>query len=414
MSRGSKILMAFCLLVVAATVYLIWLRPSWDEKYQKDGKEPYDVDIIHDLILDKFGNKNSYEYLAASDSGIGQFINKGFTYVFIGNILHLDSAGESDLLQFVAQGNTAFIASNRTSHLFSNFSLTKNPLGSSSNKQFKFFDYDDTTHLHIKLPDSNDSLHFPMVYQDIIISYPFKYLNNDLDLNENVSLLGHFNKNRTNFFSFKYGRGIFYFYTTPLTLTNYSLSKEENLAYADYLFSFIDPQNGIFWDEYNKNTHYNDKEIEYEQKEQSPLRYILAQPGLRFAWYLSLGLLILYIIFIGKRRQRPIPVLEKSQNASLQFIQTVGKLYYAERDHRNICIHKMKLFHNFLRSRYGINVNTINNQLQDKIAAISGVSPNEIKSIYTSYLFIEKQVELSDDDLIQFNSAINNFYKKCK
>lgn len=414
MNRGSKILIAVCLLVVTATIYYAWLRPSWTEKYRKEGKEPYDVDMIHDLIMEKFGKINSYEYLAATDSNLTQFTNKGLTYVFIGNVLHLDSAGESDLLQFVAQGNTAFIASNRTPHLFSNFNLTQDALDSLSNVQLKIFDFDDTTHLNVKLANSNDSLHFPMVYQDIISRFPFKYLNTELDFNENISVLGRFNKNHINFFSFKYGRGIFYFYTTPLTLTNYSLSKEENLAYADFLFSNIDPQQGIFWDEYNKEVHYNEAETEFEQKEQSPLRYILAQPGLRFAWYLSLGLLLLYIIFIGKRRQRPIPVLEKAQNSSLEFIQTVGKLYYAERDHRNICMHKMKLYHNFLRSRYGINVNTITNQLQDKIAIISGVSLVEIKAIYTSYIFIEKQVELSDDDLIQFNSAINNFYKKCK
>ena len=120
------------------------------------------------------------------------------------------------------------------------------------------------------------------------------------------------------------------------------------------------------------------------------------------------------MIFVGKRRQRPIPVLEKIQNTSLEFIKTVGKLYYTERDHRGISMHKMKLFNNFLRSRYSINANTITDELKERIALVSGVGMENVNKIYTGYFWIEKQIEIDDNDLIDFTTAINNFYKHCK
>jgi len=74
----------------------------------------------------------------------------------------------------------------------------------------------------------------------------------------------------------------------------------------------------------------------------------------------------------------------------------------------------MKLFNNFLRSRYSINANTITDELKERIALVSGVGMENVNKIYTGYFWIEKQIEIDDNDLIDFTTAINNFYKHCK
>ncbi|MBK6839709.1 MAG: hypothetical protein IPG90_16740 [Bacteroidetes bacterium] len=142
--------------------------------------------------------------------------------------------------------------------------------------------------------------------------------------------------------------------------------------------------------------------------------YILSQDSLRWAWYLVLALTILYMIFFGKRRQRIIPILEPKKNTSLEYIRTVGQLYYQERNHRVICIHKMKLFQAFLRSKYFINTYEVDDDTIEKIAVKSTVDKEVIRSIFSQYNWIDKNLDISDQMLINFHQQIEKFYKTCK
>ncbi len=413
----NKILIPLFAAIAISAVYYISTKKSWDKKYNSINKNPYDTYLIHELLFNKFNGTKNRDYTSITDSSLKEFCQAGYTYVFIGKQLYLDSVDQASMLTFVAQGNTALISSEYLPYFLYDMQFTRDTTYLDSMNQNVYIDQfplTESSQIKIKIEDTKNALVFPNVIDDKIYMSSYSYLEPNYGFNERVEILGHFNNDKINFFSYEYGRGKFLIQTTPQTFTNYALSKEENLAYADFVFSKLDPSTGIFWDEYNKTYHYKFNKQNTDQEEESPLRYILSQPGLRYAWYLSLAFLILYMIFVGKRRQRPIPVLEKLQNTSLEFIKTVGKLYYTERDHRGICMHKMKLYNNFLRSRYSINANSITEELKERIAIVSGVSPENVNKIYSSYFWIEKQIDLSDDELIEFNSAINNFYKQCK
>lgn len=417
-SKALKIiLIVICTLIVAAALYFLINRDSWEESYQSDKKKPYDTYIIHELLFGKFKNQQNHEFKSASDSSLKEFVNSNLTYVFIGRQIYLDSIATAELITFVAQGNKAFISVDIIPLFLYNFQFIRDTIYSDTLNQENYsnqFQSQLASSINIKIDGQTDSLNFPFVYENQKINHAYTYLKSQYGLNKTVIPLGKFNNNLINFFSFDYGKGKFLIHTTPQTFTNYALSKENNLSYADFVFSHLKINGGIFWDEYNKNIHFSPSPLKKNKEEESPLRYILSQPALRIAWYLSLAFLLLYMIFVGKRRQRVIPVLEKAQNSSLEFIKTVGKLYYSERDHRGICMHKMKLFNNFLRNRYSINGNNITEELKNKISIVSGINLENINLIYSNYSWVEKQIEISDDELIQFNTAINNFYKQCK
>jgi hypothetical protein len=73
---------------------------------------------------------------------------------------------------------------------------------------------------------------------------------------------------------------------------------------------------------------------------QSPLRYILTEAPLRWATYSGMTLLLLFMAFSAKRRQRIIPVVKTAPNRSFGFMQLISNLYYQK--HNNIEILKMK------------------------------------------------------------------------
>ena len=99
----------------------------------------------------------------------------------------------------------------------------------------------------------------------------------------------------------------------------------------------------------------------------SPLKYILSQPPLAWGWYILLGMAVLYLIFRAKRRQRVIPVLEKNENTSLEFINTIGRLYFIQNNHRQLALEKMKLFLGFIREHYHLPTREINDAFKKQL-----------------------------------------------
>jgi hypothetical protein len=75
-------------------------------------------------------------------------------------------------------------------------------------------------------------------------------------------------------------------------------------------------------------------------KATTPLRYVLSEPPLKWAIYSMLILLILFMVFTAKRRQRIIPVVKAPANRTFGFMQLISNLYYQK--HENGEILKMK------------------------------------------------------------------------
>jgi hypothetical protein len=122
----------------------------------------------------------------------------------------------------------------------------------------------------------------------------------------------------------------------------------------------------------------------------------------------------LYLIFRAKRRQRIIPVREPNTNTSLEFIETIGRLYFQQNNHLKLEEQKMKLFLNFIRDRYHLPTHNIDEKLIEKLAAVSDVKMDKVKSIFALYKSHSKKGEIFEEQLINFHQAMDYFYKNCK
>jgi hypothetical protein len=222
-------------------------------------------------------------------------------------------------------------------------------------------------------------------------------------------MLGYVDSNYVNYMQLPYGNGSFLFHTSPMVFANCEMLSKESLEYAGKVFSYLN-DGDIYWDEYSKK---------YERRSQagpsqSPLKYILSQPSLRWAWYLLLAATFLYIIFHAKRKQRAIPVLEPNINTSLEFVKTIGTLYYQQNNPKKICSHKMRLFLEFIRNRYYLQTNTMDEQLLQRISQKSALPLITIEKIFQKHKFIEACVSITEEDFIAFHQSLEYFYKNCK
>lgn len=145
------------------------------------------------------------------------------------------------------------------------------------------------------------------------------------------------NSDQANFIKIEFGKGKIYVHCEPLFITNYYLLKRGNVKYAQDVFSYLDHRETIWFVE-------NDAKVS-----QFFLRFILSNPALKYAWWVFLGGMVLFIFFNAKRKQRIVPIIEPLKNTSVDFVKSIGNLYLQEGDFHDMMAKKAQYFLNKVR-----------------------------------------------------------------
>ncbi|MFN8165516.1 MAG: DUF4350 domain-containing protein [Bacteroidia bacterium] len=446
------------LVVVLTLVYLNLPNSSnWQKLYRNDKSDPYDVRMIYELLLDSRNGKDNHVIFEGNDHALQTRIEKS-NYVFIGERYFGDSADAEHLLRFIERGNTAFIAVEQCPDFLAELLeytytstdststevddevtdevdsvLTEESPDSTEDSDAAPPPYDTAGFIQAYQPQSffrslvdsvgastlTDSsyasvickvqkinfLYFPENWQGVDTSLVY--------IKDDVTLKGKLNYTIFNYFEIKYGKGKILLHLTPINFTNYSILSEDNFDYNRAVFAGLN-DGPIIWDEYDKQYRFLDKTTNEEELPPSPFRYILSQSSLKQAWYLSLALILIYFVFIGKRKQRVIPVIEPVRNTSLEFVKTVGQVYYLERNHRSICLHKIRLFYQFIKHRYHLSTPENTQVFRERLSTISGIDIELINEIFNEFTIIEKEISVEDKKFIHFHQLLTRFYKDCK
>jgi hypothetical protein len=216
-------------------------------------------------------------------------------------------------------------------------------------------------------------------------------------------VLGTTNLNKVNFVKIPVGNGAFFIHTSPVCFSNYFVLKGDNAEYTARALSYIPAGvTSVFWDEYYKRT---------QSGSLNPLRFLLSNEYLKWAYRIALFTLILYVLFGSKRRQRIIPVMEPLQNSTLDFVNTVGKLYFNQHDNRDIAVKKINYFLEFVRTNFYLSTTQLNLSFQDALAKKTSLPREDIIGLIWIIQEIEQNSRISDVLLLELNQKIDNFYK---
>jgi hypothetical protein len=137
----------------------------------------------------------------------------------------------------------------------------------------------------------------------------------------------------------------------------------------------------------------------------------VSQPALKWAYFITLSALLIYLIFEGKRRQRIIPIMEVPQNTSLQFVETIGSLYYNQKDHKSIAEKKITHLLAHIRTKFYLKTTEIDQEFRNDLSSKSGIVPQQINELFDYISFIQNNEYITENQLITFNDQIENFYK---
>jgi hypothetical protein len=416
--KGNTKTTVIVLLVGLVLVSLIYFinqlsedRYNWYESYDTKSDQPYGMEFMQKLLPSYFPGSTIE---INKKKNLSQLIDNPSStlYFFIGHNIYLNEADEKTFLEFIQNGGTAFISTNTfPSNLIAD--VYSSPC------------VEEVLYLHSNVEKAGLNFYHPDLHNKANYLYRFRENNTDRDyfwksldasavceLETSVIPLGYIvaDDEYVNFFKIGVGEGFIYFHSNPVVFTNYFLTKKFNIPYTEGILSHFHAKS-IIWDEKSKVPLFSD-----DSKSKSPLYFILQQPSLKYAWWLFLLSVVLYLIFAAKRKQREIPVLEKKNNTSLEYVRMVAALHFQNGNHLDIARKKMKYFLYFIRQRYGIQLSVENDKSMQALAQKSNVSKELIEAIARQFHLIDRYsyTNIESDKLSQLYFAIDQFYKSCK
>ena len=210
--------------------------------------------------------------------------------------------------------------------------------------------------------------------------------------------------------SVPYGKGEVIFVSSPLLFTNYGMLEGNTSVYIFRLMSYLADLPVYRTEAYVKT----DAMLVAEQ---SPFREFIKRPPLRWALYLALLGVVLFMIFTARRRQRVIPIMSKPANRSLEFIQLIGTLYYQRKDHVDLVRKKFKLFAEELRKTAGVDISDVNTDDREYLllAEKTGMNSDRLKKMIRQIrLVLNSEGNISVEEMRSLIDAMDTIVRHAK
>ena len=318
--------------------------------------------------------------------------------VIVSPYFHADEQEMKKLLEFIENGNDAFISTMEIS--YDAEQMMKCDVNSADGMMYYFEQTEGSDLLSV-------SLARPPFIRKAAYTYPgkrydFYFYKTDT---ATTTVLGYDKNSNPNFIHLKAGKGNLYIHLAPLTFSNYFLLHNNNISYYENLLSVISPATTrIIWDEYFISKR------QKRQERTSWLSAFLKHKALKWALLTALITLLLYVLSEMRRKQRIIPVVAKPKNDSLDFVKTIGRLYHDKGDHINLGRKMSAYFLEHVRSRYKLATSELNDEFISNLHGKTGISEEEIRELVLFIKNMDTMTEISDKQLAVFHKKLELFY----
>lgn len=220
-------------------------------------------------------------------------------------------------------------------------------------------------------------------------------------------VLGQGDNGRVNFIRMKAGSGAIYIHLAPLAFSNYFLLHKNNIAYYKNAFSVL-PQivTKIAWNDY-----YLTKLRIKKERDPSWFRVLLQYPAFRWGLLTAISTLLLFVLLEMRRKQRMIPEWQRPKNDSMDFVKTIGRLYFDKADHKNLAKKMGAHFLEHIRSQYKLSTHTIDDAFINAVHQKTAFPLEELKIIVQYIRFIDTAPALSENQLSDLHKQLELFYQ---
>lgn len=403
MSKQVKFYIVLTAVAIFGIVLMEYSKPkqvNWFTSYAKHHKIPFGTYVFNEQLERLFSHSEVINLETPPYLNLSQTDSINGTYVFINNTIQFGNTELDRLLDWTSKGNTLFIASE---------------------------DFEDQL-----LDTLNLDIDIISIFEVEGDTFQFQLSNHLLDTTtvafDRTKYVSHFNKIDTlntkiistvkgfkfdeeaedstitetpiNFIRQPFGDGTIYLSTFPQAFTNYFILNSPNQNYTAGIMSYIDQSKPIYVDHYYKSgkSYYT-----------SPMYIMLNNKALKWAYYIMLIGVVIYIIFEGKRKQRAIPIVKPLRNQTLDFTRTIANMYYEKGKHYEIAQHKIQHFLEYIRTHLHLSTTIIDDEFLKNLAARSNNSVDDTKHLFTTIAEFDKNTRLNNIQLERLNELIETF-----
>jgi hypothetical protein len=393
MDKNLRIYVVLLVLLLAVIIALDVSKPkqiNWEPTYAIKDKIPLGLYILGQELpnltkqkITKIGT-SAYEYLEPQydyDTLVDNYKLKG-TIFNVSDNGAIDNESINEILYFVTHKNSAFLSMKQ---------FPESLLDSLKIKMDADYNYKDSIFNWVANPKLGSKKY--KIIEGISNDYFTKFDT------INTTVLGYQSgdSSRVNFIKVHYKTGDVFLHAQPAAFTNFHLLKDNHHEYAEKVLSYL-PKNDIHWLTNQKNT---------DNISKSELDFIFNNPALKWAWYLFIFGMLVFMIFNAKRKQRIVPIIKPLENTTVDFAKTIGNLYYQEGDHTTIIDKKIIYFLEKIRNEYLIDTSKLDADFIKRLQQKSGKSHFDIERMVFLINTHRRSPHSSiEDDLININSAI--------
>jgi hypothetical protein len=375
-------------------------RFIWRPTFSQDGDQPYDLSLLKNTLSDTYGESFQVVESIQDDSTILQ--KEKAAIIYVGDYEEFDSLEASQMKIFARNGGVVFMSS-RFEH-----AVMRPYLPESSIENPRYLKAKKAKRIYARYQNSKDSVEIPYIIRTQNPRYDWIYFDTLPDIGRVEGSFTAIGERYTNLISIEEGAGKMIFHTNPLIFTNFHLRNDPVFEYTNELIASMEFDH-IYWFEPSFILPNSQDPIISE----SPLRFILSQPSLRWAWYLILFLVAIFVWNGARRRQRAIKVENLPENETALYLDTVTRFYKKTGSHMHIVRSQLKLLNRHLNNRYRINFTNENEEMYREAEIRLGIPRDELKKFYSGIKLASQNTSLSDQQLLEINQKIKTFYSKC-
>ena len=364
---------------------------NWSPTYLPEDKNPFGTYILRQHIQDVFPKAEQKVYKTDIYNTLKTVPKGSSNYFIIASTLKVENLDFVAMRKYMEAGNRIFIAAFQMDGALAD-SLKIN-LGSD-------FDFQNKTKYPINFTSPHLKREMDYYFEKGIAAQYFSGLDTTKAL-----VLGRKYEIKPNLIQYRFGKGSLLLCPNPQLFTNYNLLNENGSDYVAKVFSYLPSAKTIIWDEYYVRPAAN---------EQSVFRVLFGYDELRWAYYLALVGLLIFVLYEMKRRQRIIPLLDPLTNSSVEFAQTIGRVYYQQRNHHDIIEKKINYFLEYVRNKYRLKTTELDQEFKETLVKITGIDAALIEQLVgyiNSFNKLDEKAKIDDQYLIDFNKLIEQFYK---
>lgn len=352
---------ALLFILLVAVMYFQPKSIDWSLSWSKDAKRPYGSKHLYSM-LENYFKVDEIHVIEEPLKTMKNWPTEKTHYLALGNTVLGHTKRDIEYIKkFANTGGSVFISSNSYSTDFLdslgikvNYNYVTDNL--SNEVEINFTDPEIKALVPYKSNVEYSALYFDSIPSNAIV------LVRDLQKNPKTIVM-------------PFGKGNLFLNTTPIFFTNYHLFNNNDVDFIEKSFSYLGDAESIYWDEFFKVDR---------SAGNTPIQVLLSHKGFKLSWFLLLGLIALYILFMSKRKRKAIPIILPLQNTSVEFTKTIGQLYFNQQNHANLAQKISSLFLEQIRQKYHLMTDVLDDNFMAVFSEKSGFDKVKTeKLVYT-------------------------------